>query len=49
MSTRVLNNVAFIREPAEDKSLIKFPMDADDVWSPGVLFQKGNDSPGRGV
>lgn len=28
MSTRVLNNVAFIKVPIEDKTLIKFQMDA---------------------
>ena len=49
MSTRVLNNVAFIKVPIEDKALIKFLMDADDVWLPGVLFQKGYDTPGRSV
>lgn len=49
MSARVLNNVAFIKVPIEDKRLIEFPMGADDAWSPGVLFQKGYDSPGRAV
>lgn len=49
MSTRVLNNVTFIKVAIEDKRLIKFPMDADDVWLPGVLFQKETDSPGHGV
>lgn len=49
MSTPVLNHVAFMCVPIEDKALIKFLMDADDVWPPGVLFQKGYDSPGRGV
>lgn len=39
MSTRVLNNVAVIKVPNEDKTLIKFQMDADNVWSPGVSFQ----------
>ena len=47
MSTRVLNNVAFIKVPTEDETLIKFGIDADDVWSPGVSFQKGFDTPGR--
>lgn len=49
MSIRVLNNVAFIKASIEDKTPIKFRMDADDVWSPGVSFQKGYDTPGRGV
>lgn len=49
MSSRVLNNVAFIKVPNGDKTLIKFQMDADDVWSPGVSFQKGYDTPGPGV
>lgn len=46
MSTRVLNNVAFIKVLIEDETLIRFQMDADDVWPPGVLFPKGYDSSG---
>lgn len=49
MSTRVLNNVTFIKLLIEDRTLIKFQMDADDVWPPGALFPKGYDTSGQGV